>query len=68
MLPSIFLWGFGLLLAVWGFYRMKTDFKSNKGNNNLIQLIFTGQASGVGQFLSGVVMIIIGFVALYFSK
>ncbi|HCM89946.1 MULTISPECIES: hypothetical protein [Vagococcus] len=68
MLPSIFLWGFGLLLAVWGFYRMKTDFKNHKGENNIIQLIFTGQASGIGQFSSGIAMIIIGFVAFHFSK
>ncbi|MGX7024381.1 hypothetical protein [Vagococcus hydrophili] len=68
MLPSIFLWGFGLLLAAWGFYRMKTDFKNNQGKNNLIQMMLTGQASGIGQFASGIAMIIIGFVVLYMNK
>ncbi|MBO0475479.1 hypothetical protein DOK76_00270 [Vagococcus sp. DIV0080] len=65
---SIFLWGFGLLLAGWGFYRMKKDFGQNKSNNNLIQLLLTGQASGIGQFVSGIIMFIIGFVVLYMQN
>lgn len=54
----------GILFIVWGSIRMNTDFKSNKSKNNILQLIFTGQASGIGQFFSGIVFIIIGIVSL----
>ncbi|MEG6592843.1 hypothetical protein V6C16_07690 [Desulfovibrio sp. 1188_IL3213] len=54
----------GILFLVWGTIRMSTDFKSNKRENNIIQLIFTGQASGIGQFFSGIIFIIIGIVSL----
>lgn len=68
MLPSIGLWIFGFILTVFGIYRMNRDFKTNKTKNNLINLILTGQASGIGQFLSGIITIIVGFIVMYFQN
>ncbi|MGO3374184.1 hypothetical protein [Brochothrix thermosphacta] len=68
MLPSIVLWAFGLVLTLWGLYSMNRAFKKNKTKNNLIQLLLTGEASGIRQFISGIVTIAVGFVVLYFQN
>ncbi|WP_425304089.1 hypothetical protein [Brochothrix thermosphacta] len=47
---------------------MNRAFKKNKTKNNLIQLLLTGEASGIGQFISGIVTIAVGFVVLYFQN
>ncbi|ETT80580.1 hypothetical protein MKZ08_13000 [Viridibacillus sp. FSL R5-0477] len=58
---------FGVVLVTWGIYRMKTDeglFGKNQKNKNLFNLLLMGEASGIGQFLGGVILIIaviIGF-------
>ncbi|WP_038182751.1 hypothetical protein [Viridibacillus arenosi] len=57
---------FGIVLTVWGIYRMRTDdglFGKNQRNKNLFNLLLTGQASGLGQFLSGILCIIVGVIA-----
>ncbi|MGE7024390.1 hypothetical protein [Solibacillus cecembensis] len=57
---------FGIVLTVWGLYRMKTDdglFGKKQKNKNIFNLILLGQASGIGQFLSGILCIIIGIIA-----
>lgn len=55
----------GILFIIWGTIRMSTDFKSKKRKNNIFQLLLTGQASGIGQFLSGIIFIIIGLISLF---
>ncbi|MFP3512160.1 hypothetical protein SB775_21480 [Peribacillus sp. SIMBA_075] len=58
---------FGIVLVVWGIYRMRTDdglFGKNRKNKNIFNLLLMGEASGLGQFLSGILCIIIGIVVL----
>ncbi|MFQ6322514.1 hypothetical protein [Lactococcus garvieae] len=58
--------GLGIIFIIWGTIRIKYDYKRNKASNNIIGLILSGEASGIGQFLSGVFFIIIGiFVTLF---
>ncbi|WP_242542142.1 hypothetical protein [Candidatus Vagococcus giribetii] len=68
MLPSMLLIGFGLLLTVWEFVRVKTDFKKDKVSNNVIGLILSGQASGVGQLISGILTIVVGIIVFFMTK
>ncbi|ANZ94076.1 hypothetical protein [Brochothrix thermosphacta] len=68
MLPGIFLSGFGALLSVWGYVRIKHDFKDNKEINNFFSLLLTGQASGIGQLLSGILAIVVGIVVMFMNK
>ncbi|WP_314584792.1 hypothetical protein [Paenibacillus terrigena] len=59
---------FGVVLVLWGKYRMKTDdafVGKTQKRKNLFNLLVHGQASGIGQFLSGILCIIIGIVALF---
>ncbi|MFN6593020.1 hypothetical protein ACK3XG_28720 [Bacillus sp. TD10] len=54
---------FGLVLISWGIYRMKTDdafVGKNQTRKNLFNLLILGQASGIGQLLSGILCIILG--------
>ncbi|MBO0475527.1 hypothetical protein DOK76_00510 [Vagococcus sp. DIV0080] len=60
--------GFGLLLTVWEFVRVKTDFKKDKVSNNVIGLILSGQASGVGQLISGILTIVVGIIVFFMTK
>jgi len=68
-LVSIFII-FGIVLTAWGIYRMKTDDgifgKSQKGKN-IFNLLLMGEASGIGQFLGGIVCVIIGIAYLLFG-
>lgn len=68
MLSSLLLIAFGIFLSTWGVYRIKHDFKTNKTKNNIVGLFFSGQASGVGQFLSGVVTIVVGVIVMYINR
>lgn len=57
---------FGILLTFWGIYRMKNDdsfFGKSQNSKNIFNLLLLGQASGIGQFLSGILCIILGIVA-----
>lgn len=57
---------FGVLLTLWGIYRMKNDdalFGKDQKSKNVFNLILLGQASGIGQFLSGIACIIIGILS-----
>lgn len=62
---------FGIVLVVWGIYRMKTDdglFGKNRKTKNLFNLLLMGETSGIGQFLGGIILIIaviIGFFVKY---
>ncbi|MBD8590787.1 hypothetical protein IFT92_23905 [Peribacillus simplex] len=58
---------FGAVLIVWGIYRMKTDdglFGENRKSKNIFNLMLMGEASGLGQFLSGILCIIIAIIAV----
>jgi len=57
---------FGVVLVLWGRYRMKTDdalIGKTQKRKNIFNLIVFGQASGIGQLLSGVLCIVIGIVS-----
>ncbi|STX08609.1 Uncharacterised protein [Kurthia zopfii] len=49
---SIILFVFGAIFLIWGTYRVKTDFKRDQKKNNWLSLLFSGQASGIGQILT----------------
>ncbi|MBJ8019631.1 hypothetical protein JDS93_26895 [Bacillus cereus group sp. N34] len=56
----------GVVLVAWGIYRMKTDdafVGKTQKRKNLFNLLILGQASGVGQLLSGILCIILGIVS-----
>ncbi|PER82299.1 hypothetical protein CN487_09800 [Bacillus cereus] len=55
---------FGFILIGWGFYRIKTDFNDNKKKNNIISFLLQGGASGIGQFILGIICIIVGIIVL----
>nr|WP_088327649.1 hypothetical protein [Bacillus cereus] len=61
----IVLFVFGFILIAWGFYRIKSDFSENKKRNNILSLLLQGGPSGIGQFLSGIICIIIGIMSLF---
>lgn len=55
----------GVVLIIWGIYRMKTDdglFGKSQKSKNIFNLLLMGQASGIGQFLSGILLIVIGII------
>ncbi|PEU16114.1 hypothetical protein [Bacillus sp. AFS019443] len=57
---------FGVVLIFWGIYRMKTDdafVGKTQTRKNLFNLLILGQASGIGQLLSGILCVIIGIVS-----
>ncbi|XZF75734.1 hypothetical protein ACSBO6_19510 [Bacillus sp. AL-1R] len=59
---------FGVILITWGLYLMRTEkglFGKNRKRKNLFNLLFMGEASGLGQFLGGVLFIIIGIIAFF---
>lgn len=62
----IILFIFGVVLIVWGLYRMKTDdglFGKTRKSKNIFNLLLLGEASGIGQFLGGILCIIVGVIA-----
>lgn len=57
---------FGVLLTLWGVHRMKIDdalFGKDQKSKNIFNLLLMGQASGIGQFLSGIACIVIGILS-----
>lgn len=63
---QIFIILFGVVLTAWGIYRMKTDdalFGKTQKGKNIFNLILMGEASGIGQFLGGVLCIILGIAS-----
>ncbi|MDM5219668.1 hypothetical protein QUF86_02400 [Peribacillus sp. NJ11] len=65
---QIILFIFGAVLIVWGGYRMKTDdglFGKNQKSKNIFNLLLMGEASGLGQFLGGILCIILGVIAFF---
>ncbi len=57
---------FGILLTFWGIHRMKTDdglFGKSQKSKNIFNLILMGEASGIGQFLGGILCIVIGILS-----
>lgn len=51
-----------------GIFRLKNDFKTNKKRNNIIGLILSGQASGIGQLISGVIVLIVACIVFFMTK
>lgn len=57
---------FGIILTLWGIHRMKTDdafFGKSQTGKNIFNLILMGEASGLGQFLGGILCIVIGIIS-----
>lgn len=54
---------FGVILLLWGIYQIKNSSKAS----SLIDLIFNRQGSGIGQFLSGL-LLIIAVIIMFFMK
>ena len=57
---------FGVVLVLWGMYRMKKDdalVGKTQTRKNLFNFLMLGQASGPGQLLSGILVIIIGILS-----
>lgn len=56
----------GVLLTLWGIHRMKTDdafFGKTQKRKNIFNLLIMGEASGIGQFLGGILCIILGILS-----
>lgn len=65
MLSILFI--FGVVLIVWGLYLMRKEeglFGENRKSKNIFNFILMGQASGLGQFISGILCIIVGITAI----
>jgi len=63
---KIFIIVFGVLLMLWGIHRLKTDdafVGKTQKQKNLFNLLLLGEASGLGQFIGGVICIIIGVIS-----
>ncbi|MFJ8527507.1 hypothetical protein [Bacillus sp. NPDC094106] len=57
---------FGVVLILWGIYRMKRDdafVGKTQTRKNLFNLLILGQASGIGQLLSGILLVILVIVS-----
>ncbi|MBZ9686835.1 hypothetical protein G9F72_010915 [Clostridium estertheticum] len=57
---------FGVVLTLWGIYRMKTDkafVGKTQTRKNIFNFLIIGQASGLGQLLSGIICIILGVLS-----
>ncbi|MEK4745741.1 MULTISPECIES: hypothetical protein [unclassified Bacillus (in: firmicutes)] len=52
---------FGVVLILWGLYRMKKDdafVGKTQTRKNLFNLLILGEASGLGQLLGGILLVI----------
>lgn len=70
MALQIFIIIFGIILLFWGIYRMKTDkafVGKTQTKRNIFNLFLFGEASGIGQFVGGILCIGIG-IASFFIK
>ncbi|MES5928085.1 hypothetical protein QCI77_19160 [Bacillus cereus group sp. MG9] len=57
---------FGVVLILWGVYRMKKDdafVGKTQTRKNLFNLLINGQSSGIGQLLSGILLVILVIVS-----
>lgn len=57
---------FGIVLILWGVYRMKKDdafVGKTQTKKNLFNLLINGQSSGIGQLLSGILLVILVIVS-----
>ncbi|PEX83024.1 hypothetical protein [Bacillus cereus] len=57
---------FGIVLILWGVYRMKKDdafVGKNQTRKNLFNLLILGGASGLGQFIGGILLVILVIVS-----
>ncbi|MDM5235279.1 hypothetical protein QUF83_03425 [Bacillus cereus] len=57
---------FGIVLILWGVYRMKKDdafVGKTQTTKNLFNLLINGQSSGIGQLLSGILLVILVIVS-----
>ncbi|MBO0475486.1 hypothetical protein DOK76_00305 [Vagococcus sp. DIV0080] len=61
--PQLILIILGSMLIIVGGIRMT----ANKSDDNLLQLILSGQASGIGQLISGIICLIIVAVIVCFN-
>lgn len=53
---------FGVVLILWGVYRMKKDdafVGKTQTRKNLFNLLILGEASGLGQLLGGILLVIL---------
>lgn len=59
---------FGIILVSWGIYRMKTDdafVGKNQTRKNIFNFFILGEASGLGQLLSGILCIVLGIMSFF---
>ena len=59
---------FGVVLVLWGRYRMKKDdafVGKTQKTKNIFNFLLMGEASGLGQFLGGILCIIIGIISFF---
>lgn len=57
---------FGVVLTLWGVYRMKTDkafVGKTQTRKNIFNLLILGEASGIGQLLGGIMCIVLGVLS-----
>lgn len=57
---------FGSRLTAWGIFCIKNNnmlFGKNKISKNVFDLVINGEASGIGQFLGGIICIILGIIS-----
>jgi hypothetical protein len=57
---------FGVVLILWGLYRMKKDdafVGKTQKRKNLFNLLILGETSGLGQFLGGILLVILVIVS-----
>ncbi|MED2985488.1 hypothetical protein P4311_29745 [Bacillus thuringiensis] len=57
---------FGLVLILWGIYKMKKDdsfLGKTQTRKNLFNLLILGEASGLGQLLGGILLVILVIVS-----
>ncbi|MDP7978935.1 hypothetical protein [Bacillus multifaciens] len=56
----------GVVLILWGLYRMKRDdafVGKTQTRKNLFNLLILGEASGLGQLLGGILLVILVIVS-----
>ncbi|MGZ9583797.1 hypothetical protein [Paenibacillus marinisediminis] len=70
MALKLFIILFGIVLVLWGRYRMKTDkafVGKTQRRRNIFNLLLHGEASGLGQFLGGILCIVLGVAAFFIN-
>ncbi|SMF79866.1 hypothetical protein SAMN05661091_1768 [Paenibacillus uliginis N3/975] len=56
----------GVVLVLWGIYRMKTDdafVGKTQKRKNFFNLLLLGEASGIGQFFGGILCLVLAVVS-----